>query len=124
MADTKPVEAVHIVLDENAPNPDEFASGRVVIAALDTPIQLPDIDVAPGMKVFIKGSPGNLGTLYHGPSRNAASNVNQASSLIPNENRSLNVSNVNAIWVCAITNANGFVGDALEFEVEVTGRNG
>jgi hypothetical protein len=88
-------------------------STRVQIAALNTPVQLPHIDIPDGMALQLKAWPTNGGMLMISDSRSGALDPNSAWPLIANEGIRYYVKNANVIYV-----SGNVVGDWLGITVE------
>lgn len=96
-----------------APNTESATSTRVVIAALATPVQLPDIPVPDQFTMLIKAWYMNAGIIFVAESALAANGPNSVWPLVPNEFVGYRTQNANAFWITG--NA---VGDSVVVTVE------
>lgn len=96
-----------------APNTESITATRVVIGALFTPVQLPDISVPDQMILLIKAWYLNAGIIFVGESALASNSPNSVWSLVPNEFVGYRIQNANALWITG--NA---IGDSVVVTVE------
>ena len=94
-------------------NTESIATTRLLIAALNTPYQLPDIVVPDDMELQLKGWPTNAGLIYVGNSRATCTNINSVWPLLANEAIGYRVKNANRIFVSGTV-----AGDWLAITVE------
>jgi len=99
-------------------NADSIEALGIPITALDAAVQLPDMPVPDGMALLLKGFPRNNQIVFVAKSASAATNINQAYPLIPNENVRYYVKNASAIYFAGITGFSA-VNDILTITVEV-----
>lgn len=99
------------------PNTETLIATRVLIAAVNTPYQLPDIAVPDDMSLQIKGWPTNAGIIRVGNSRATCINPNQSWPLLANEAIGYRVKNASAIYVSGTV-----AGDFAALTVEQRGR--
>lgn len=114
---TETGEAGPITVQGYPDNADSIEAGRVVINALDTGVQFPDVVVPNGMALLVKGFPRNGNLLFIGKSQNASININQSYPLLPNENVRYYIKNASALWVAGITGFSN-VNDSIVLTVE------
>jgi len=95
------------------PNTETITATRVLIAAVNTAYQLPDIVVPDDMNLQLKGWPTNAGIIYVGYSRATCININQVWPLLANEAIGYRVKNANAIFISGTV-----PGDWLAITVE------
>ena len=81
------------------PNADTFRAGRITIAALNVPIQLPDFWIPDGFGVLVKANPANTGICYLAATGPDAVNFEQAYPLVAGELVVYMIKNLNTIWV-------------------------
>jgi hypothetical protein len=87
------------------PNVNDIQICRIVIAAINTSYQLPDIDVPDNFQLVIKAWPTNAGTIYVGKSDTEARDLNQVYPLVGNDSIAEAVTNANLFYVSG-TNVN------------------
>jgi len=92
-------EGVTLQVQGYPPNADGIISGRVLIAAVNAPYQLPDIVIPDDMHIQIKGWPTNAGIIYVAGLRTSATNINQVWPLLANEAVGYREKNANSIFV-------------------------
>ena len=94
-------------------NTQTMIATRVVIEALNTAIELPDIPVPNGFELQIKGWPTNGGLILVSNSRPGATNLNQSWPLLANEAIGYAIQNADELWVSGTA-----VGDIVVLTVE------
>ena len=106
-------EGVTLQVQGYPPNTEGIISGRVAIAAVGTPYQLPDIVVPDDMIFQVKGWPMNAGIIYVGGTRTSATNINQIWPLLANEAIGYRIKNADGLYVSGTA-----VGDFAVYTVE------
>lgn len=97
------------------PNASTFAVNKKNVAAAGTAEQLQTQIVNPGNSVLVRAKKANTGIIQVGPTKLIAENAAEAFPLSAGESISLEVINVDAIWIDATVSAEG-----VEWIVEVT----
>ena len=98
-------------------NPSEIAAFRILVPAVNVPVQLPDREIPYGMELVVKALPTNMGLIYVANSRPEALNINSVYQLLANEAIEYEIENAQQLWV-NVTRA----GEGVVCTVEQKGR--
>jgi len=100
-------------------NPTEITAFRILVAAVNTPTQLPDREIPWDKELLIKAIPTNLGLIYVANSRAEAMNINSCYWLLANEAVHYKIKNSRQLWVNA-----SIAGEGVLCTAEQKGRTG
>jgi hypothetical protein len=102
-------------------NPPDITAFRVLTAAINVPVQLPDRAIPYDKELVIKALPTNRGTLFVAPNQAAAINSNSSYWIIGNEAVEYKIRNADHIWINAPPTI-GIAGEGVVCTVEQESR--
>ena len=80
-------------------NPKEITSFRILVSAVNVPVQLPPREIPYDMHLVIKALPTNMGVVYTANSRPEALNINSCYQLLANEAIEYRIDNAETVWL-------------------------